>query len=148
MKVILKRDVAKVGRKNEIKNVADGYARNSLIPQGLAVPATAENLAKIEEWEKGKTAAGAKSDSVFAALRAKLADQTIKTKQKAGPEGHLFAGLREKDVAGILAEETGVAVKPDWLLLSRPLKSIGEHKITLRQGEESDFTCLLVIEKA
>lgn len=54
MKVILKRDVAKVGRKNEIKNVADGYARNSLIPQGLAVPATAENLAKIEEWEKGK----------------------------------------------------------------------------------------------
>lgn len=147
MKVILKRDVAKVGRKNEVKEVADGYARNSLIPQGLAVPATTENLAMIKEWEKGKAATGAKIDSAFAALRAKLTDQTIKTKQKAGPEGHLFAGLREKDVAGILAEETGVAVKPDWLLLSRPLKSIGEHKITLRQGE-SDFTCLLVIEKA
>lgn len=146
MKVILKRDVAKVGRKNEIKEVADGYARNSLIPQGLAVPATAENLAMIKEWEKGKAVTGAKIDSAFAALREKLADKEIATKQKAGPEGHLFAGLREKDIAQILAGETGLDVKADWVILPKPLKSVGEHKITLRKGE-SDFTCLLVVEK-
>lgn len=147
MKVILKRDVAKVGRKNEVKEVADGFARNSLIPQGLAVPATAENLAKVKEVEKGKVEAGIRVNSAFAALRDKLADQTVTIKQKAGPEGHLFAGLREKDLAQILAKETGVEVKPDWLELSKPLKSVGEHKITLRQGE-SDFVCLLMIEKA
>jgi large subunit ribosomal protein L9 len=147
MKVILKRDVAKVGRKNEVKEVADGYARNSLIPQGLAVPATAQNLTIVKEWEKGKAATGAKIDSAFAALREKLIDKKVTTKQKAGPEGHLFAGLREKDVAQVIAGETGLDVKADWIILPKPLKSVGEHKITLRKGE-SDFTCLLVIEKA
>ena len=147
MKIILKRDVAKVGRKNEVKDVADGYARNSLIPQGLAVPASAENLAMIKEWEKGKAATGAKIDSAFATAQEKLTDKKIVIKQKAGPEGHLFAGLREKDVAQILAKETDAIVKPDWINLSKPLKSVGEHKITLRKGE-SDFSCLLVIERA
>lgn len=147
MKVILKRDVAKVGRKNEVKEVADGYARNSLIPQGLAVLATAENLAKVKDWKKGRDEVGAKVDSIFKALQTALGDKPMSLKQKAGPEGQLFAGLRDKDVAEFLTQQIGLAVKPEWVILPKPLKSIGEHKITLRKDENS-FTCQLMVERA
>ncbi|MFA5736748.1 MAG: 50S ribosomal protein L9 [Candidatus Paceibacterota bacterium] len=147
MKIILKRDVAKVGRKNEIKDVADGYARNNLIPQGLAVPATIENLAKVRDWEKGRKEVEIKIDSIFVTLQEKLANKKVKIKQKAGPEDHLFAGLREKDIAEFLTKETGLGINSEWVILPKPLKMLGEHKITLRKGE-SDFEFLFEIEKS
>lgn len=147
MKVILLQDVAKVGRKNEVKEVSDGFARNNLFPQKKALPATNENLARIKAWQKGKTESGQRKDEVFALLTSKLKGQTVVCSRPAGPEGHLFAGLHEKDLSAILSKESGQVVEVAWISVARPIKTLGEHKITLRRGE-SDFECTLLVEKA
>jgi len=146
MKVILLQDVAKVGRKNEVKEVSDGFARNNLFPQKRAMPATNENLAKVKSLQKGKVEAGQKRKESFSVLSEKLSGKKIICFRLSGPGGHLFSGLHGKDLVEILTKEVGQKIDVSWIDLPKPIKILGEYKITLRDGE-SNFDFILSVEK-
>jgi large subunit ribosomal protein L9 len=135
MKVILLQDVAKVGRKHEVKEVNDGFARNFLLGQGRALPATPANLAKIEGLKKGKTEQQAKTASSVQQLIENLGDNAIEIKAKASGEGHLFAALHAKDLAGEIKKQFGLDLAEQLIDLPKPLKQLGEHKIALHLGD-------------
>ena len=134
MQVILLRDVARIGRKYDIKNVPDGHALNFLIPRGLAEKATPQTLARI-------AARGAQAEIEQEAVRERL--DKLQAELKAAPliievaaneQGHLFKGLRAEEVARALSERAGVPIAPASVLLSRPIKDIGVHEVTLAEG--------------
>ena len=135
MKIILLQDVAKVGRKNDIKEVSDGFARNFLLGQGRAIIATPGNLAKIEGLKKGKDEQQAKTLSSAQQLIETLHDKPIQIRAKASEEGHLFAALHEKELAAEIKKQFGLDIALDLIDLPKPLKQLGEHKIALRLGD-------------
>ena len=98
MKIILLKDVAKTGRKGEIKEVSDGYARNFLILRNLALPATAENIKKLEIESKSKKANKERSHEEFHSLRAALAERGIVIKKKADEKGGFYAAVSKEEV--------------------------------------------------
>ena len=135
MKIILLQDVAKVGRKNEVKDVNDGFARNFLIGQGRAVVATPANLAKVEELKKTKDQQQTETISSVQQLIETLGDKAIKIKALASKEGHLFASFHQKDLAREIKKQFGLDLAEDLIDLPKPLKQLGEHKIALQLGD-------------
>ncbi len=131
MKVIFLKDVRRVGRVGEIKNVADGYASNFLFPQKLAEPATA---AKIEQFEKQKKAHEAEAqkqeqqqDKKTASLRGKSVTITARATEKGG----LFKTVTAKDIAKAILAEHSLEVGEEMITSSEPIKTLGEHKVSL-----------------
>jgi len=118
MKVILLKDVEKLGREGEIKEVAEGYARNFLLPQNFAKPATDQAIQEVELKKEKKT----KSDQLELAEAQKIAEQLdgrelfIKVKEK---EGKLFGSVNEKTIAKNFADE-GLKVEPKNVILAEP----------------------------
>ncbi|MFA6253687.1 MAG: 50S ribosomal protein L9 [Candidatus Paceibacterota bacterium] len=137
MKIILLQDVAKVGRKNEVKEVNDGFARNFLLGAGRAILATAANIAKIEGLKKGKNEQQAKTISSAQQLIETLGDQAIEIKAKASEEGHLFAALHAKDLSAEIKKQFGLDLAEHLIDLPKPLKELGEHKIALQLGDRA-----------
>lgn len=145
MQVILLRDVAKVGRKGEIKNVADGFGRNFLIGRGLALAATPDNVAKLQ--------AAQANDQVHTAIQRELAIKTLDTLKttvvkipvKASKEGHLFAGLRRSDVVSAVKKQTEISLNEDWIDLDKPIKTLGSYQVNLKIGDLSGLLQLELI---
>ena len=135
MKIILLQDVAKVGRKNEVKEVNDGFARNFLLGAGRAILATPANLAKIEGFKKGQNEQQAKTISSAQQLVEKLGDEAIQIKVKASGEGHLFASWHAKDLVTEIKKQFGLDLAEQLIDLPKPLKQLGEHKIALKIGD-------------
>jgi large subunit ribosomal protein L9 len=135
MKIILLQDVAKVGRKNEIKEVNDGFARNFLIGQGRAIVATPEAIAKATGIKKGQGEQQAKMVSSAQQLVETLGENSLQIKTKASGEGHLFAALHEKDLLAEIKKQFGLSLATGLISLPKPLKQLGEHKIALKLGE-------------
>lgn len=144
MKVILLRDVAKVGRKAQVVEVPEGYAANMLIPRKLAVPATAENL-KRHSAETTRVAANtAHVQEAFRTTLAALREKVIVYPAQANAQGHLFKGVRASDIARRLAEE-GYSVGERAILLPQPIKELGVYTITLKQdGTEGQCTVEII----
>jgi len=146
MKVILLRDVAKVGRKGEVCEVPSGHAINLLIPRKLAVPATTENISR----HKAETARRAQdqaqtADSFQKALDA-LKEKTITYTAGANAQGHLFKGIRAADIAGRLTEE-GYPISEQAIVLEHPIKDLGTHTIPLKQGGIEGVCTLEVVKQ-
>jgi large subunit ribosomal protein L9 len=133
MKVILVRDVAKIGRRNQIVEVPDGYAQNQLIPKKWALPATPQNLKRIEALHAGVAASKDAKEEVFLAAVEKLKNAGIKIVAEANDQGHLFKAIHEKDVAQA-ATVAGVPLDASAVKISSVIKSIGDHEITLIHG--------------
>lgn len=146
MKVILLRDVAKIGRRFEIKEVPAGHATNFLIPRKLAEPATPEALRKHSVELKKKSIMTERHDTGFKSVLDSLKDTIIEFAVPANEQGHLFKGVHEADIARHLTEH-GKAVTATDVVLPHPLKEIGEHVITLKSGEVTG-TCTIRITKA
>lgn len=143
MKVILMQDVAKIGQKNTIANVPDGYARNQLIPKGLAKPATAENLKKIESLQAKKSAEQDQVVKKFMTAKKALSDNVPTIETKKNDNGHLFAAIKTKDVAEAL-KNFSVDVDESMIKLTSPIKEAGEHTVDMRCGEHK-FTFTIKI---
>lgn len=135
MKIVLLQDVPKVGKKYEVKEVADGFARNVLLKQNKAVIATPEALKKVEALQKEKAASDLHNIRVFQELAESLKQVVLVIQAKVGKEGHLFAGLHSKDVAEYLVKQTGIKVDPKFILLDKPLKTVGETTVKITNGE-------------
>ncbi len=132
MKVIFIQDVKGSGKKGETKNVADGYARNMLLPKGLAVEATPENLNLL----KGQQASAQHKIDVDKAnaneARAKLHEKTVTIKAKAGTGGRLFGSVTAAQVAQAVTEQYGVKVDKKKVTLNSEIKAFGTFSAEIR----------------
>ena len=110
MKVILQQDVKGQGKKGQLVNVSDGYARNFLLPKKLAVIATAENVNTMKQQEKARKAQEAAEKAEAEALSEKLKGLTVKVSAKAGEGGRLFGAVTAKEISECLAEQHGLTL--------------------------------------
>lgn len=139
MKVILKTNVKGIGKAGEIKNVADGYARNFLLPKGYAVEADQKALQEIEQK---KTAAKNKEDRELAEslrLKEKIEATTLDIKVNAGEGGRLFGSVTGKDIAEQLARQ-GIMVDRRKVHLDEPYRSVGEYQLEIRLHAKTTAT--------
>lgn len=131
MKIILLRDIKNVGRKYQVKEVNDGFARNGLINKGSALPATPENLGKLKvEMDAVVRVAEIRSEFLDKGLKA-LNDLVITISAKANSEGHLFAAIHPREITAEVEKITGLKIDPAWVE-TRPIKTVGEHEINLK----------------
>jgi len=145
MKVVLLADVRKIGRKYDVATVSDGYALNCLIPQKKAVVADAGKI----KWAEVQKKTAVSDKEVQANLLEKnidaLKSAKVVIKEKVNEQGHLFAGLHKEDIAKALLEQSQISVDPDFILLEKHIKEVGEHSITVEAGKvKGTFT--LVVE--
>ena len=132
MKVVFLNDVEGSGRVGEIKNVADGYARNFLLPQGLAAPATADAIKKAEARAAAEARRQATLDEQAQALAEKLAGSAITIVAKAGSKGRLFGSVTQADIAQEITNILGQEVDRHQVLLAEPIKEVGTHAFALQ----------------
>lgn len=127
MKIILLRDVKKVGRKGEIKDVSDGYARNFLIAKNLAAPVTESTLTKLKQTEAEERASLNKNLE----LVKKLAGEEFNFTVKAGENGAVFGSVKREDIENKLRES---GYKDVEVFLQRPIKTLGVSEIDVKLG--------------
>lgn len=144
MKVILLKDVQKVGRKFEVVEVAEGFASNSLIPSGLAETATAKALARAEKFRAQESADQKVREELLLKNLKDISGVTLEISGKANEKGHLFAGIHKEALVPALKEQTRLDIAPEYIILEKPLKEVGEHKVTVTVQEKSvEFTVII-----
>lgn len=131
MKVILLRDVAKIGRRYDVVEVPDGFAQNCLIPKKDAEPATPINLKKIEQIKNKNQTHKIEIDVEVNLLVEKFKANPLEIAVEANEKGHLFKGINVNDVVDS-AKKIGVHIPVDFLHIDEPIKEIGEFKITIK----------------
>ena len=131
MKVILLDDVVKVGRRGEVRDVSDGYARNYLIPKKLALSATAGNLKNLDHIKTQQDAKAGRIKGDAEALRARVEALVYEEKRQASEEGKLFGSVTSQDIADFLGRQ-GVKVDRRRITLAEPIKGLGETSVTIR----------------
>ena len=148
MKIVLLEDIDKLGKKYEIKEVADGYARNFLIPKGLAKLATAKNIkmAKIKKEEELRKAEEQLKN--VQKIVAKIEGQEITIPLKTGEKGQLFESVTSQMISKKLAQ-IGFDIKKSQIEISKPIKEIGEYpvKINFEHGLEAEIKVIVTEEK-
>ncbi len=146
MKVILKEDVRKLGKKNEVVEVSDGYARNFLFPRGLAVEGSAQNINELKE----KTAAGQRRDARLTAeaeaVKAKISGKVIKISINAGEGGRLFGSVTAAQVSDALKAQYGVALDKKNIKIDGAVKALGAYPLTLKLFSGVDCSMTLSVE--
>ena len=147
MKVIFQQDVKGVGKKGELKNVSDGYARNFLLPKGLAIEATAQAMNDYNN--KSAAAAYHKSEEIKLAKEQaqSLEGQIVKLSAKAGENGRLFGAVTTKEIAALLTKQFGFAV--DKRKITAPdIKELGSYNIEVKtyQGVSAKVTVAVIPE--
>lgn len=148
MKVILQQDVRGKGKKGQMIEVAEGYARNFLLPRNLAVLATADamNTMKLQAKAKAKADAEAKAEAL--AIAEKLKSCQVKIAAKGGEGGKLFGAITGKEIAAALAEQFSLTIDGKKLVLEQPIKSFGSYEVKAKLGYEVSGTVyVLVIEE-
>jgi len=140
MKIILLKDVQKVGKKYDVKDVADGFALNSLIPRGLAKPATKDSIAKVEQLKANDLTSKKIQEDLLLKNLEVIRNLKIEIKEKANDKGHLFAGVTKERVFDELTKATRLTLNIDSIKLDKPLKETGEHKIAVTaMGKTAEF---------
>lgn len=136
MKVILQQDVAKIGRKQAVVDVPNGYALNKLIPTGKAIPATKQNLTAAAAVSAHQQAEEQGAVERFEQLREQLRDQQIRVSMNANDSGQLFQALDAKRVA-VEAQGQGIDVPEAMIVIDTTIKSVGVHEIKLVSGRDT-----------
>ena len=148
MKVILQQDVKGQGKKGQLVDVSDGYARNFLLPKKLAVIATAENLNTMKQQEKARKAQQAAEKAEAEALSKKLESLTVKVAAKAGEGRRLFGAVTAKEISECLAQQHGLNIAKTKLVLDEPIKACGGYKIKAKLGYEIVGTVNVMVVEA
>lgn len=136
MKVILQQDVRGQGKKGQLIEASDGYARNFLLPRKLAVEATADNLNTMKLQEKAKKAKEAAEKAQAEATAAQLKECTVRITAKAGNGGRLFGSITTKEIAEELKAQFGIDLPKAKLVLDEPIKAFGGYELKAKLGYE------------
>jgi len=143
MQVILKQAVENLGRTGDVVNVSDGYARNFLLPRGLVVKANAGNLSEMEHYKRILDKKRQAEISSAQELAERINQVKISAARKVGDQNKLFGSVSAADLVKSLADQ-GLEVKRTQIQLKDPIKSLGEHQITVRVA--SDIEATLTVE--
>lgn len=132
MKVILTQDVKALGKKDELVNVKDGYARNYLFPKGLAVESSNENVNLMKNKKASQDLKKETEIKNANELKAKLAEIKVEIKAKSGEQGKLFGAISNKDISDNLKEKFNIEIDKKKIVLSDPIKSIGTFNVEIK----------------
>lgn len=135
MKVILKDDVKNLGSMGQVVDVADGFARNYLVPRGLAVEANTKNIKSLEHEKKVIQEKAKKIKSQVQDISEKISSMTIVIKAKVGEEGKLFGSVTSMDIAEQMKNE-GIEVDKKKISLEEPIKRIGSYSVNIKMHPE------------
>jgi large subunit ribosomal protein L9 len=135
MEVILNQDIDRLGKSGTIVNVKDGYARNFLIPNGLAVPLTPKNLERLEQEKKRKTLQLEKAKQAAEELKNKLANLSLTIPVLIHEEDKLYGNITSLDIATALTEE-GFNIDKNSIILDEPINSLGIYEVPIKLHSE------------
>jgi large subunit ribosomal protein L9 len=144
MKVILKHDVKGLGREGDVKEVKGGYARNFLIPNGAVVVA---DTGALKNWERHRAEREDRDRALRAEAEAtaeRLRDLRLEIAVKAGEKNRLFGSVTNREIADLLARE-GIEVDRHQIALHEPIKTVGEHRVTVHLGSSIDPQVVVVV---
>ena len=148
MRVILKAEVRGLGRTGEIKDVADGYARNFLLPKGLAIEATGGELKHLAQERQAYKTKKDRAHEDAEELAKRLGEVTLVFRLKAGEQGKTFGSVTAKEVAEALRKETKAEIDKTKIVLHEPLRSLGIHKVEVRLLPDVRADVTVAIEPA
>jgi len=146
VKIILTQDVPNLGHIGDVEEVADGYARNYLIPEGMAVKATAGAIKEYKRRQAAEERRSAERRAEAQELAEVLKSVTLSFEAKAGETGRLYGSITPDDIAQALERETGQTFDRRKQLSIDPLREVGEHTITVQLEEEIEAEVKVVIE--
>ena len=148
MKVILSADVKGQGKKGEMIEVSEGYARNYLLPRNLAVKATADNMNALKLKEQAKKAQMEREKEQAKAYAKQLGASVVKVRAKGGENGKLFGSVTSKEISEALKEQHGITLEKNRIVLEEIIKSFGSYEVKCKLGYEISGTIhVLVIEE-
>ena len=145
MKVILTQDVRGKGKKGQMIEAAEGYARNFLLPKGMAVLATADAVNTMNLQAKAKAKADAEAKAAALEIAEKLKSCQVKITAKGGEGGKLFGAVTGKEIAAALKEQYGMDVDSKKLVLDQPIKTFGSFEIKAKLGFEISGTVYVLV---
>ena len=148
MKVILQQDVKGQGKKGQLLDVSDGYARNFLLPRKLAVLATPENKAELEKQEKARQKKLESEKTYAIETASKLEGVIVRiTGRSGGTGGKLFGAITSKEISEALSQQHGIEIEKNKIMIDEQIKTFGPHEIKCKLGFEITGTInLLVVE--
>jgi large subunit ribosomal protein L9 len=147
MKVIFLKQVPSVGNKYEVKNVSDGYATNFLIPNGLALVATDGTLKKILSKKDQEDSEKKVHEDLLLKNIKDLDGVRIEMTEPANEQGHLFAGIHASEIVPVIREQTHLQILPEHIDLPKPIKEVGEHKVSVNVQDVKVEFLLIVSAK-
>ena len=145
MKVILQQDVKGHGKKGQMIEVSDGFGRNYLLPRKLAIEATADNINSMRVKEKARQAQIEREKQAAIEAAKQLENCVVKVVARAGDSGRLFGAVTSKEVADALAEQHGITVEKNRLVLPEAIKSYGTYEVKCKLGYEVNAVFTLVV---
>ena len=145
IQVVLQQDMPNLGKSGELVKVRPGYARNFLLPRQLALPATSENVARIEHNKAVAAARAAKAKADATAAAAKISAISVRIVHKAGEDGRLFGSVGAKDIAAALADK-GVTIDKKKIHLAEPFKAVGAYEVQAKLA--ADVVATIKVEVA
>jgi large subunit ribosomal protein L9 len=146
VKVILKEDVKALGKKGKVCEVSDGYARNFLIPRGLAVEATQGNVQDLAHKQKQEELRKQKEKQEALDLSHEIENMDIIVKVKVGEKGRLFGSVTNKEIAEVLEKEYQLKLDKRKIEVKEPIKGLGEYQITVKLHSEVTARLKIKIE--
>lgn len=145
MKIILTQDIKGKGKKGQMIEAAEGYARNYLLPKGLAVPATADAVNTMNLRDKAKAKADAEAKAAAQAIAEQLKSCQVKVAAKGGEGGKLFGAVTGKEIAAALKAQHNMDIDPKKLVLDQPIKSFGSYQVKAKLGFEISGTVYVLV---
>lgn len=139
MKIVLRSDVDQVGKKGDIVDVADGYARNFLVPKGLAFLATPGIEAQATSMRRGRDLRDATDRAAAEAIAKSLVPHTITIAARSGTEGKLFGSVTTSEIADAVSAQTGIEIDRRKLHLDEPIKALGTHLVPAKLHADVEF---------
>ena len=145
MKVILQQDVKGQGKKGQMVEVSEGYARNFLLPRKLAVPATADAMNTMRLQEKAKRAEEARLRAEAVETAEKLKNAPVKIAARAGANGKLFGAVTSKEVSDALQAQHGIELGKQKIVMDEPIKAYGSYQLKAKLGFEISGTVYVMV---
>ena len=148
MKVILLQDVKGKGKKGQMLEVSDGYARNFMLPKKLAIEATADAVNTMRMNDKAAAEKAAKERAEALEISKKLREMTLTVTAKGGGAGRLFGSVTNQEIADALKANSGIALDKRKIVISDPIKNVGTYTVTCKLGYEITAPLTVKIEEA
>lgn len=144
MRVIFLKDVPRVGKKYDIKEVNDGYAMNFLLPKKLAQNATPQAIAELEVKKRGIIIEREVQENLLIKNLEEIKGKTVIIKSKANEQGHLFSAIHKKEILEAMSREYHAQISEEFIILEKPIKAVGEFNIPIEIKDKKSSFKLMV----